>query len=384
MYGSWLFIYTTNIQIKMRNTNFKLEYIYTLSDPITNKVMYIGKTNNIDDRFKRHISDYYLNESNSNKNKWIKKLKSENKLPIMEILDQGESEIIYDLEIYWISQFKQWGFKLTNMTEGGDGFINCDNKPVLTEKSYIKRKLNSSNINPILQFDMDNKFIKYYDSCHDVNKITGYHRSHISGICKGKKGFYSCKGYYFRYLDNYFPCIKAINPNIDDINKIINSIKSEIELRRITVNKREKKVRKTLPVVEYDKNGNILGEYKSTESLANILKLNVSTIRSCCRNKKHFTAYGRIFRYKKDKFEYTEFDKSFANIPICKYNKDGKFLGKFDSIKLASESVKSSGGCISRCCKRKLKKNGKYVIVKGYTWRYYSETKCEDLIPYKA
>lgn len=52
----------------MKNTNSNLEYIYTLSDPITNVVKYIGKTNDISNRFKRHISDYYLNESNSNKN----------------------------------------------------------------------------------------------------------------------------------------------------------------------------------------------------------------------------------------------------------------------------------------------------------------------------
>lgn len=363
----------------MKNTNSNLEYIYTLSDPITNVVKYIGKTNDISNRFKRHISDYYLNESNSNKNTWIKNLKSKNLLPIIEILDFGESEFIYDLEVYWIDQFKQWGFELVNMTDGGDGFINCKNKPLLTKKSFLKKKLNSSYVKPILQFDMDNKFVKYYDSCHDVSKETGYHRSHISGICKGKKGFYTCKGYYFRYLDSYFPCPKAKSPDMDKIKGVIKFVKSDIECRKMKLNKKIRK-RKTLEVVEYDEVGRILGEYKSAEDVAKKLNLNIVTIRACCRNKSHFKAYGRIFRYKKDGFDYKEFDKSFASVPVCKYNKRGKFVSKFDSIKKAAESVGADGGSISKCCNKKIRKNGNFVIVKGFTWRYYNDTKGEDII----
>lgn len=40
----------------------------------------------------------------------------------IEIIEQNLSEIdSFNKEIYWIAQFKVWGFKLANMTDGGDG-----------------------------------------------------------------------------------------------------------------------------------------------------------------------------------------------------------------------------------------------------------------------
>lgn len=93
-------------------------YIYTLAHPITNEIRYIGKTNNIHRRYLGHLND----KSKAHRNCWIKSLLNNNLFPVIEILDEFSNEDdCYDAEIYWISQFKTWGFRLTNLHNGGRG-----------------------------------------------------------------------------------------------------------------------------------------------------------------------------------------------------------------------------------------------------------------------
>lgn len=94
-------------------------FIYTLSDPRTNEVRYVGKTNNLNYRLKKHIKE--SKNKQTHKEKWIDSLIFKGLLPIIEILDVvNENEWCF-YETYWISQFKTWGFELTNGTSGGEG-----------------------------------------------------------------------------------------------------------------------------------------------------------------------------------------------------------------------------------------------------------------------
>ena len=95
-------------------------YIYTLSDPNTNEVRYVGKTTNITRR-------YYLHKTESktgvtHKSKWFAKLLMEGRKPTLEIVDIVDTNWQF-WESYWISQFKSWGFDLCNLTNGGDGVV---------------------------------------------------------------------------------------------------------------------------------------------------------------------------------------------------------------------------------------------------------------------
>lgn len=94
--------------------------IYTLSNPITNEVRYIGKTiqHYLNSRLSTHIS--------RNKNKlnhteaWIKSLLKKNLKPNIEILDIVDVNNWENEEKFYISYFKYLGFNLTNNSEGGD------------------------------------------------------------------------------------------------------------------------------------------------------------------------------------------------------------------------------------------------------------------------
>lgn len=100
----------------------KTTFIYSLECPKTGDIRYIGKSNNPRIRLKRHCASFLL-KNNTHKNNWIKLLKETNNTPIVGIVDEVlVSEWKY-WEKYWISQFKQWGFNLTNGTDGGDGLL---------------------------------------------------------------------------------------------------------------------------------------------------------------------------------------------------------------------------------------------------------------------
>jgi len=91
--------------------------IYTLSDPITKEVRYIGKTKcSIIKRLNHHINKS-KNNPTTHRDRWVKSLLTKNMFPTIEIIDED----IIDYESFWISQFILWGFNLTNMTSGGEG-----------------------------------------------------------------------------------------------------------------------------------------------------------------------------------------------------------------------------------------------------------------------
>lgn len=98
-----------------------MEYtnIYSLSDPITGEIRYIGKTcNQLRKRLYAHINECKSNNK-SHKISWIKSIVLNDKVPIISIIDIVPTSEWVFWEKYWIEQFKQWGFNLTNISKGG-------------------------------------------------------------------------------------------------------------------------------------------------------------------------------------------------------------------------------------------------------------------------
>jgi predicted GIY-YIG superfamily endonuclease len=95
-------------------------YIYSLSNPISNEIKYVGKAKNIEKRLREHLYE----KANNKKNNWIKSLKKMNLIPKIEIIDIVDECEWQFWEKYWISQFKTWGFELKNSNEGGCGANN--------------------------------------------------------------------------------------------------------------------------------------------------------------------------------------------------------------------------------------------------------------------
>ena len=96
-------------------------YIYELIDPITDETRYIGKTSNLKNRLYGHIFRTKTNIVFCYKENWIRSLLKQNLKPIMNIIDEVDESESNFWERFYISLYKSWNCKLTNLTNGGDG-----------------------------------------------------------------------------------------------------------------------------------------------------------------------------------------------------------------------------------------------------------------------
>lgn len=96
-------------------------FIYTLSNPITNEVRYVGKANDLTQRYKNHLKFKVWRKNH--KNDWIMSLIKMGIKPKMEVIDIVSIDEWMFWEQYWISQFRSWGFNLVNGTFGGEGSV---------------------------------------------------------------------------------------------------------------------------------------------------------------------------------------------------------------------------------------------------------------------
>jgi len=177
--------------------------IYTLSDK--NGIRYVGKSNNTDKRYYRHIFDAKTKKKLNKRDAWIKSLLNKNMKPILEVIDVvDESEWIL-MEKYWISQFKTWGFELKNMTDGGDGLyglkhsVKTKKKMSETKKGKTPKNINflhqSSIKGKIFQYDLNGKKIKEWESVNNAKKKLNI--TNIDLVIKRKRS--SAGGYIWRY-----------------------------------------------------------------------------------------------------------------------------------------------------------------------------------------
>ncbi len=191
----------------------KKNIIYSLSDPENGIVKYIGKTSKtLDKRLSSHISDAKYRKKTNARLSWIKSLINKGLEPKIEELDIVNESIADIIEIYWISQFKAWGFLLKNGTEGGEGIfmskeirekisINCKNKKrsQATKDKISKAKKNTMlgknnhrfntncNSKVIIQLSKSGEFIQEWKSALEAAESLKINNTNISQVCNGKR-----------------------------------------------------------------------------------------------------------------------------------------------------------------------------------------------------
>lgn len=84
--------------------------IYSLSDPCTNEVRYVGKSVNVKARFNAHLSGY----SAPQVREWIQTLRDADLRPVLTILETVKGVPLDEREQWWIAEMKRQGARLLN------------------------------------------------------------------------------------------------------------------------------------------------------------------------------------------------------------------------------------------------------------------------------
>jgi hypothetical protein len=169
-----------------------------------------------------------------------------------QILWDGPVEYVREMEEYWCEYFD---------VENNQMFYNATNKGM----GCIKGKPQPTKCKPILQYDLNGNFIKEwisYSEAIEITKITS-----IANALVGKDP--TAGGYLWK-------------KKIKDYPKQIPAFKDK---------------RKTgKPIIQLDKEGNIINEYNSIWEASKILNTESSNIRNAILNNK--TAKGYLWKFK--------------------------------------------------------------------------------------
>jgi len=274
-------------------------YIYTLSDPTDGEIKYVGKTKNMKERLWRHLGPSNLKNAWTSKTKWILWLKNQGLKPLIEILDEGDADNIDNLERYWISQIKQWGYKLKNDTSGGQGVDYWTGKK-LSPEHIKKRIMNDPRVKNICEYEIGtDKLLAEYDSLADASRKNGHKPGTIALSCKGIT-IPGKHGVYWRYKDNYFPYVERDLKHRDE---------TKLKLKIASL-------RKTVCQYRID-NNDLVKEYDSSRDAERETGINHAHINKCCKGMKNFnTAGGYYWRYKNDYFPLVKYDPKDNSKPV--------------------------------------------------------------------
>lgn len=220
-------------------------YIYTLKNPITNEIRYVGKTNDLKHRYQQHL--FIGKKITTHCKSWIKSLIDNNLKPILEVIDICLIEEHAIIEKYWISQFKTWGFNLTNHTEGGEGITGHKHNKETIEKirlAGLGRHPTEKSITSLVNYNRFNRT-----------------KEHCDNISKGNKG--------------------RLPPNT--------GIPMSIEQKQLlSIIKKGKPILKArLPILQLDLEDNFIKEWSSATEAALELKLTRANIVACLNNRRN-------------------------------------------------------------------------------------------------
>lgn len=195
-------------------------WIYTLSEPESNNVRYVGISKQPLIRLKQHLKD---TRSNKHKHNWLKKIGFNPKIELIS-LECSKKEAI-EQEKNLILEFRKRGNKLINKTIGGDynnesfkspetieklrqsklGNKNPNYGKTPSEETKIKlskslkgrkfseihlaklKELNQRNNRKIFQYSLEGEFIMEYQSISKAAKIINGNVSKISSCALGKR-----------------------------------------------------------------------------------------------------------------------------------------------------------------------------------------------------
>lgn len=114
-----------------------MSLIYTLADPRTGEVRYVGKTDRDPTvRVAQHVND--AKNKHTHRGNWVRSLLNAGVRPVFEAVEEVPKSEWEFWEQHWIQQFKGWGFDLVNTHKGGTG-------GTIAHSEETKRRIGNAN-----------------------------------------------------------------------------------------------------------------------------------------------------------------------------------------------------------------------------------------------
>lgn len=170
----------------------KTHFVYALVDE-NDKPFYIGKTNDLKIRKQAHLYEVKKGNTLPKYNKLRKLLREGHVLnDLLKVIEEGIScDEIDSKEIHYISKLREEGYKLKNLTDGGDGMSNPS--PELVERlrqSRIGSKRSAESRKRMSEARMGMKFSdehkKSLSRARQRRITTQFTREKMSKTSKGK------------------------------------------------------------------------------------------------------------------------------------------------------------------------------------------------------
>lgn len=322
-------------------------YVYLLTEPGVDMIGYIGQTDNIKTRLRKHIYDSKTEKKKHNKNcKWIRNILSNNKLPVLTIVDECLAKDADELETYYIAYHKSIGWKLTNSTNGGqNGFL-------YTKERLEQIRNNATKTRTIYGVNIKTKEVTIFTSAVDVQiklNFTVGDRMMVIQCCEHKnykKYTKSVKGYVFVYEDEFKKSTIEQLLSYSDIYKFSKA------------------------VLKYSLEGKFIAEFKNKREAAISVDGSARMIKEYCLcSPRHKNYKGFQWRWK----ESDNFSKdigrnhNISNIPykaIEQQTIDGDQIKQFKNFNEASSQTGCNKTGIIMCCSNTQKTCGGFKWIK--------------------
>lgn len=219
------------------NTTSNIFCIYVFSDE-WGVPRYVGKSKNFNVRIKQHLNrDRFRYKSHFYN--WLNKCISEEIEYFVDILEEVTQENWKEREVFWIKHIKENGYKLTNMTDGGDG----NNNQIFSEESKKQRSESRKGVR------LSERTKQLISERHKGRLVSTETRLKLSEINKGK------------------PCLEST------------------------------KLKFSKSVTQLDLNGNILAVFKSLTDAANSINCRKSSLANAIIQKNNGKFKGFLWKY---------------------------------------------------------------------------------------
>lgn len=314
-----------------------ISYIYILVDPITKHIRYVGQSVKPKKRLSDHIS-FSKNHDTSydHVHNWIKSMLKKNRIPIMIVIDECNVSKIDDLEKYYIAYYKNKGYKLTNILNGGQGKFSYSTAAI------ERMRINSTKIRTIYGIDIKNQNVTKYDSTTDVCIQLGWvgrQQGKVKKCCDGINK--TMKGFIFVWEKDF------------DKSSIEDIIKERIK------NIQHKQV------LQYDSDGNLIAEHISLSRAAKSINTHPVLISNCCNNKPKYKSVKNFqWRWKNDKVskKIKPLYRNNSLYPIIQCDISGSLIAEYKNSAEASRKTGIGYSSIINCC------NGDRQHASGFIW----------------